>query len=89
MWAHKYTFPQIYMAMKAPREITSVDPEVLDDNEIMAAGDKMKEIPGLTVKQALLMTAADIPTVALDDAQVRKFSKRYLDLTGTDLAKAA
>ena len=75
--------------IKPPREIHDVDPETLDDNEIMAAGDLMVRTPGLTIEQSFQMTAADNVIVRLDNAKRGKFHKRYMDLTGRELPKAA
>lgn len=66
------------------RTISSV--EDLNAKAIKAAGDKLIENNELTLKQAILMTAPDIPTVTLDEEDsLRTFKKLYRKMTGKSL----
>lgn len=91
MWAHKYQFPHLPMSRTTiePRIINSLDD--LDKEAIEAAGNKLKENGELTLKQAILMTARDIPTVTLEEdaTLLRDFKKRYRKFTGESLKLVA
>ncbi len=70
-----------------PRTISSVDD--LNAKAIKAAGDKLLENGELTLKQAILLTASDIPTVTLEEkAELPTFKKLYRKMTGKSLVLA-